>query len=146
MKNSHVLLIALLALLITVATAQGQDRGERVEALKVSFITEQLSLTPDEARVFWPVYNQFEDERKALRQQYKTRAGAGQQNAQNISESQATTLISNELEFQTKDLNLTKKYIGEFRGILPVKKGAMLMTVENKFKRMLLAKIKQGQK
>ncbi|MCP4120959.1 MAG: hypothetical protein GY751_04335 [Bacteroidetes bacterium] len=146
MKNSPILLIALLALLITVDTAQGQERGERVEALKVSFITEQLSLTPDEARVFWPVFNQFEDERKALRQQYRTRAGAGQQNTQNISESQAATLISNELEFQTKDLNLTKKYINEFRGILPVKKVAMLMTVDNKFKRMLLAKIKQGQK
>ena len=146
MKNSHVLLIALLALLITVATAQGQDRGERVEALKVSFITDQLSLTPAEAQVFWPVFNQFENERKALRQQYKTRIGNGQQNMDNISDSQASTLINNEFEFLSKDLNLYRKYIAEFKEILPVKKVAELLTIETKFKRMLLAKIKQGQK
>ena len=145
MKNAHVLLIALLAVLITVATAHGQDRGERVEALKVSFITEQLALTPSEAQTFWPVFNQFESERKALRQQYKSRTGTGQ-NMTNISDAQASTLISNELEFQTKDLNLTKKYIAEFKQVLPVKKVAQLMTVENKFKRMLLARIKEGQK
>jgi len=146
MKNTHVLLIALLALLITVATAQGQDRGERIEAWKVSFITEQLSLTPAEAQVFWPVFNQFDDERKALRKQYKTRAGAGQSSMKDLTDSQASTLINNEFEFLTKDLNLTKKYIADFREILPVRKVAALMTVENKFKKLLLSKIKEGQK
>ena len=32
---------------------------QNIEALKIAFISRQLELTPDEAQVFWPVYNQY---------------------------------------------------------------------------------------
>ena len=135
--------MALLAFAITIATASAQpppERGERVEALKISFITEQLSLTPEEAQIFWPVFNQFEAERKAIRQNYK----AGGQKLEFMSDAEAETMINKEIEFQQKNLDVTKKYIGEFKEILPVKKVAVLLTLEKKFSKMLLEKVKQG--
>lgn len=141
MKNAHILWLALLALAITAATAQAQpDKGERIEALKISFFTEQLSLTPDEAKVFWPVFNQFEAERKAIRQEHKT----GGQKLEFMSDSEAESMINKEIAFQQKNLDVTKKYVGEFKKILPVKKVAVLLTLEKKFSRMLLDKVKQG--
>src|SRR4051812_47921412 len=51
---------------------KGEEMHDRVEALKVGFLTKKLDLTPEEAKTFWPVYNQYEDEmekvRKARRQ------------------------------------------------------------------------------
>ncbi len=64
-----------LAVVVTVAgtlSAQapgprGGDRfqgdPERVEALRTAFLTNRLALTPEEAAVFWPVYNAFDGER-----------------------------------------------------------------------------------
>jgi biopolymer transport protein ExbB/TolQ len=143
MKNVHLLWIVFLAVAITVATAHGQgqpDRGERVEALKISFITEQLSLTPDEAKVFWPVFNQFEEERKAIRQMH----AAGGKKLEFMSDEEAEAMINKEIEFQQKNLEITRKYVGEFKKILPVKKVAVLLTLEKRFSKLLLDRVKQG--
>mgnify|MGYP003531372575 FL=1 len=32
---------------------------EKVEATKVAYFTKKLNLTPEEAQVFWPVYNKW---------------------------------------------------------------------------------------
>lgn len=34
------------------------NRGERVESMKIAFLSLNLDLTPDEAIHFWPVYNE----------------------------------------------------------------------------------------
>ena len=39
-----------------------QEKRERIEAMKIGFITEKLSLTSKEAQIFWPVYNEFQSE------------------------------------------------------------------------------------
>jgi Spy/CpxP family protein refolding chaperone len=36
--------------------ADGGDKGEKIEALRIAFITQELQLTPQEAQKFWPVY------------------------------------------------------------------------------------------
>lgn len=70
------LVIALLALAVSFsAMAQkpqnpqsphkGQDH-ERFEAEKVAYITQQLSLTVEEAQAFWPVYNQAVKEQREV--------------------------------------------------------------------------------
>ena len=41
------------------APAQKKHNGERAQAEKIGYITQRLQLTPEEAQVFWPVYNQY---------------------------------------------------------------------------------------
>ena len=43
-----------------------KTRAEKIEALKIAFITQKLQLTTDEAQKFWPVYNQYENEIRSL--------------------------------------------------------------------------------
>ncbi len=50
-----------------VTQAQQRD-GERLEALKVAFLTKKLSLNPEEAQKFWPVYNEYQTELRKARQ------------------------------------------------------------------------------
>lgn len=38
-----------------------QSKKDKIKALKVSFLTERLELTQDEAQQFWPVYNAYDD-------------------------------------------------------------------------------------
>lgn len=69
------LVIALLALAVSFSAiaqnpAQGQENRrkdhERFEAEKVAYITQQLSLTVEEAQAFWPVYNQAVKEQREV--------------------------------------------------------------------------------
>ena len=144
MKNIYVIILAIVLTIGTASAQQSGDRSERMEAFKISFFTEQLDLSPDEAKVFWPVFNQFQKERQSLRQQYKSRAGASKQGLADLSDAEAESLINNEMAFQANNLDITKKYVGEFKKILPTKKVAVLLTLENKFKRMILQKVKEG--
>jgi Skp family chaperone for outer membrane proteins len=73
-----------------------QPRGEKLEAIKVAYITRELSLTSDEAQKFWPLYNQYFAELKKAREENKT----------------------DELVFEEKVLNIRKKYRTEFKKIL----------------------------
>jgi hypothetical protein len=65
MKNKLLYIVSLSFILLAsnVVAQRGQggasmeERKERLESMKISFLTEQLDLTPDEAKVFWPVYD-----------------------------------------------------------------------------------------
>ncbi len=132
------LLSALLSIGSLMAQNQNQNRNERIEALKISFFTNNLSLSANEAKTFWPVFNQFEAAKKELRQQHRNRAGASRQTIDQLTDAEAEALISSELVFQQKILELNKRYIHEFKKILPSTKVAILLTLENKFKRHII--------
>lgn len=94
------LILAILFSISTVSLAQQQRDGERLEALKIAYLTKKLNLTSDEAQRFWPVYNQYISDTRKARQ-----ATAG-----------------NELEREEKILAVRKKYQSEFsRALSPAK-------------------------
>ncbi|HEA30614.1 MAG TPA: hypothetical protein ENH91_11565, partial [Leeuwenhoekiella sp.] len=70
-KFSVVLLIILLCGSSIGGFAQDGDKHERIKALKVSFITDKLELTPTQAEKFWPIYNTYDSQIHDLRHQEK---------------------------------------------------------------------------
>ena len=61
-------LIALLLLFNLQLLAQNKRPvKERMESMKIGFLTDRLNLTPEEAKEFWPVYNKYSDELEVLR-------------------------------------------------------------------------------
>ena len=120
-----------------------EENNPKIEALKIGFITKRLQLTSSEAQKFWPIYNQYEAEKKLVRQntigKIKDLKGDG-----DFNNSDAEQAIINYVEFKAKDLDLTKKYISEFRKILPATKIAKLVTAEEQFKKLLIKQAQQG--
>jgi len=136
----YTLILLLLATALNV-TAQ-DDRKEKIEALKIGFITQELDLTTDEAQKFWPVYNRYEDELKALRKSRKTEMMNMRLNIDSLSEAEVSKAIDNELAFQQQEVELRKKYVSEFRKVLPTKKVARLLRAEQQFKLKLLQEVR----
>ena len=68
MKRMMILMGLLLTLLTQPLMAQPPAAGGDLEAIRVGYITKKLSLTTDEAKVFWPVYDAYRDEMKLVRQ------------------------------------------------------------------------------
>lgn len=114
-----------------------QDKG-KIDALKVAFITKRLDLSPDEAERFWPVYNKYEDEKDAIRESTIGQYKEDKKPIDNMSDADAEKMINDFIAFRSKDLDLMKKYVLEFKKVLPIKKVAKLVTAEEHFKKMLL--------
>ncbi len=102
------------------AQADGQQR-EKIQALKIAFITQRLQLTSAEAEKFWPVYNDYENEIKSLR---------------------ANNKDGDVLDNEEKLLNIRKKYKPSFEKILGPEKMNQLFIAEKEFRNVLIKQLK----
>lgn len=69
MKISRLFAAAVLFALLSISNIQAQpkeqqDWHEKMMSEKIAYITSVLALTPQEAQVFWPVYNQIAQEKQ----------------------------------------------------------------------------------
>ena len=133
MKYLPILAVSLFCL--GAVTLQGQPgrAGERIQSMKIAFITNKLQLTPEEAAEFWPVFNQFEADMRKLRQNYQTT-----EPYLGMTDADAERYLKNSFELEEKELALKKQYFEKMRKILPVRKLAMLSKAERGFKEELV--------
>ncbi len=123
--------------------AQGEsmkEKKEKVQALKVAYLTTELDLTTTEAERFWPIYNTFDDKQFELRHM-KMKAYKNQMNdaaIDKMSEKEANILIS-QMENTDEELFLLRKnYIQNLKKVLPAVKIIKLRIAEEGFNRKLL--------
>ena len=70
MKTSKLLTIFFLMITsISIAQPRLKEKKEKIKALKIAYITEELELTSEEASKFWPLFNAYEDKQRELRQE-----------------------------------------------------------------------------
>lgn len=141
------LLFILLLLNTSIAFSQQIEeednvKNEKIESLKIAFITERLALTPKEAEVFWPVFNRFEKEMKAIRNKQRENIKVFK-NKPNITDQEADKFIAEQMQYKQQEVDLLKKYLPEFKKVLPSAKIAKLLSLEQEFKIHLLQKIKE---
>lgn len=138
LRKTGLLLVALL-MISTITFAQNR-RLERVQALKVAFITDKISLTPQQAEQFWPVYHSYEDDIRDLRSSYlKQNEGK----TKGFSREQAQRYIDDNLDYQEAVIALKRKYKGEFLKIISPKQLSDLYAAEHEFKQMLIQKLRE---
>jgi hypothetical protein len=109
-----------------------------LEALKVAYLTEKLSLTPAEAQQFWPLYNELNDKMREVHKQQRANRADTKQNFEAMTDAEVTKAIDQELALEQKELDLKKEYNERFKKILPVKKVARLIAAEHNFRKELL--------
>jgi Spy/CpxP family protein refolding chaperone len=133
-------------LISTLSFSQGfKEKKEKVKALKVAYITEQLDLTKEEAQKFWPIYNSFDDKQAELRHE-KMRAILDRfepGNVDKLSEKDASTLLTQMEAVEESLFTLRKKFIKDLQGVLSAKKIVKLKKAEEDFNRTLLKQMKE---
>lgn len=141
MKNKF-----LLSLLLITSVITAQERRpvkERVDAMKIGFLTNRLNLTPEEAKTFWPVYNMYSDELEKLRKGRRENIINARDNFDDMSDAELEKTVDNEIISRQSELEILKKYHPQFKKILPIKKVAKLYKAEEDFKRRLLELIQE---
>jgi hypothetical protein len=99
------------------AMAQDPEEDPTIQTAEIGFITKEANLTPEEAQKFWPIYNKYREEMKELRKQYKRNP--------------------EDLEFQQKQLDIKKRYHGEFGRALPQDKVRRVFAAGPKFREIV---------
>jgi hypothetical protein len=66
-KNIFALLVLLLSVNFYAQEKNSAEKREQMHALKIAFISNNLSLTANEAEKFWPIYNAFEEKQYDLK-------------------------------------------------------------------------------
>lgn len=130
-------IIAVLFIAFTISTnAQGGKR-DKIKALKVAFITNELNLTSAEAEKFWPLFNDFEAKQHEIRKQ-KLKNHLNKVEAETLSDKEAAALL-NQMESAEDELyQLRKKFVTNLKAILPPTKILKLKNAEEKFNKKLL--------
>jgi hypothetical protein len=143
MKINNIL-VAFVLLISVNSFGQGgrllKEKKEQIKAMKVAYITSELSLTPEEAAKFWPLYNAFEDKQHEIRAQklkgYLDRID--DESFDNVSEKEAATLLA-QMESTEDELHQAKKkFIASLKGVISPLKILKLKKAEEGFNRKLL--------
>jgi hypothetical protein len=122
---------------------QHDDQHKNIEAQRVAFITQELNLTPDEAKVFWPVYNEYEAKRHELRKSFRNPDDFHKQDIDKLTDKEATQILDNQIIEAQKFLDLRKEYHTKFKSVLPAIKVLKLYDAEREFQKMLIDKIRE---
>ncbi len=142
----HLLITALLAFFTLQISAQ--DHGEKIDrnklkALKVAHITEQVSFTQQEAQAFWPLYNTYEDKRNALKEASKERK---KENLEGISESDAKKYLNTLLKIEEDYYVNQKEYYAKLERVLSAKKIIKLIQANRSFRQKMIEEFKDRHK
>lgn len=143
-------LMAVIALLsFSSAHAQSEKHNnwhQKMMSEKIAFITMRLDLTPEEAQVFWPVYNQISKEKFELQKQVRTAYMELKKalNEDTTSEKEINKLLDKYLEAKLAVEMSGKGEADKYRKVLPGKKVAKLYIAEESFRRQHINNIKGG--
>lgn len=131
-----------LACLIMVANLLAQPMQnrmkERVEAQRIGFITQRVSLTPEESQQFWPIYNQYTDKMQQIRSSTKM-----EKTFDDMSDADVEKMLMSQMDKESRVLDLRKEYYQKFKKVISVKKIAKLYKAEQDFKGEMLKQLQE---
>ncbi|UII75496.1 hypothetical protein LV716_14700 [Flagellimonas sp. HMM57] len=135
---NRALLIAFVFLLGTNWFYAQRPAKDRIKTLKVAYLTEQLSLTKEEAQEFWPVYNAHEEVMDNIRKKERQHFGNRFDNISELSESEADKIIEQFIKLQAEKHKIEQDFIKDLQSVIPSKKVILLFRAERSFKKRLI--------
>jgi Spy/CpxP family protein refolding chaperone len=143
MKNLKNIAIILLQLFCFNANAQEKpkltDRNEKLETARIGMITNRLDLSPEQATVFWPIYNEYENKKKAIKKELRMHLSESRSVAAN--DDKIKIELNEMLALRQKEVDLEKEYLPKFMKVVKPRQVSELYRTEQMFKQMLLRRM-----
>lgn len=137
----------MLLLMLTCLATYGQRPGrEKIKTLKVAFITERLDLSSKEAQVFWPIYNQHEENIEEMKRRERVEIRSKLMDFESLSESEVASLLKQMIELEKSKQKLHIAFIERMSEVISPKKTFLLIKAEEDFNKRLLRQIQQRNK
>lgn len=116
--------------------------GERVKQLKIAFLTEKLNLSVQEGQMFWPLYNEHEDNRdvleKKIRQDYRKIKDSENQLSEKDLILKLDQITKSRIEMAEMDAEFLKSCLP----VLGAEKCSKLVSAEEEFKKEIMRELR----
>jgi polyhydroxyalkanoate synthesis regulator phasin len=109
---------------------------EKIKADKKLVVAQNMGLTESEAKAFWPVYDQYQNDLAAINQRMISliQSYAADYNAQSMTDEKAKKLIHEFVAIGKAEGGLNESYVPKLLKVLPPKKVARYLQIENKIR------------
>jgi hypothetical protein len=146
MKNRFILFFLILAPTLVMGQPGNRPGEDKFEAKKIAWLATKLNLSSEEAKTFWPIYNDYTREQQDLRKErfQKMISFRKLKEIDDLNDTEIQTLIVNDFDFKQKELNVEKKYYNKFKSSLPIKIVGKFYRAQETFKKELLNQFRGG--
>lgn len=146
MKNLLIVCLILSSFSLFAQKKESKDeKKQRIEAARVSFITKKLELTPEESKEFWPIVNEMETKIKTSRKALKDRFKKMKQEDEKIDEKTYQKLIEDMHEQQISILEIKNEYVQKIASVIGYEKTFRFEhQIQREFKKQLMDRMKKG--
>lgn len=147
MKKTLLTLIA--AMLVFASNIKAQEheldssKRERLQAMKIAYLTQKLDLAPKEAEVFWPIYNELDKQMREVKQEQKLNMRTTRKNFETMSDMELEQAVLKGLDLEQRQVDLKREYTDRFKKALPIRKVVLLHGAEQGFRKELLRSSKE---
>jgi len=139
-RSGSLIIIMAALLLICTGPLMAQDKEAdnmqiliaKVKADKKLLVANNMQLTEKEAKVFWPVYERYQNELFLLRARSLNMIGNYANNYKTMTDAKAKKLLDEFMAIENVRIKLASTYLPQFRKVLPDKKVAHYYQIENK--------------
>ena len=139
-------LVGLVMGMVCAITVAAQDKPadnmqivlEKIRADKKLFVAENMQLTEAEAKAFWPVYEQYQDELFLLRSRTAKLIKDYAEGYEKMTNDNAKKLLDELMIIEGLGPKLRQAYLPKFRKVLPEVKVVRYYQIENKIYAVLL--------
>jgi len=143
MKNLTLALTLLMGAALFAQPKDMQSKKEKFDAMRIAYITQEVALTPEEAQVFWPIYNERNAKLDALRSDFKQALKKLKQEGKTIddlSDAELDKLMKNRMKSDKEIAQINEDYHAKIVSTIGLRKTAKLYMAEIQFQRELLSK------
>ena len=123
-----------------------QKEWERLQSEKIAFITAELDLTPEEAQVFWPVYNQCWKEARAANKTMREAFGEFRgKKGDELSDKELEKKVDAYVQAYKASNQILSDWYPKFKQVLPIRKVAKLYQAEEAFQQRMINNLRRQQ-
>ncbi len=142
------IILALICLISLLPTLEAQnippEKQEQLEAFKVAFITRRLSLTPAEAKVFWPVYDAYQTKMEEIRRENRQEQRLARADFPNLSDQELEAIADDYQASQKEKYELRASFHESLKEVLPIRKVVLFYKTEADLNRELLRRLQEA--
>src|SRR6185369_16920801 len=119
---------------------------DKIKADKKLLVATNMELTESEAKGFWPIYDQYQKDLQKINQRIVAllESYAADFRGKSLTDEKAKKLIEEAVAIEQAEANLKSTYAPKLSKVLPVRKVARYLQIENKIRAVVKYDIASG--
>ena len=119
---------------------------DKIKGDKKLVVATNMELTEAEAKGFWPIYEQYQKELQKINQRIGKvlDSYADDSRSKSLTDDKAKKLIDEAVSIEQAEANIKSAFAPKLRKVLPVKKVARYLQIENKIRAVVRYDLAQG--